>query len=111
MTEVSTIPRTPRLPVLFPSVITYPDLKVGRNVELGNYSFVGRNVSIGDDVTIGMNVVLEGDSKIGSRVVIDDCVIIKKGVNIADCQRVTLDRETEFNSLKSAAAEAKRPAV
>jgi UDP-N-acetylglucosamine acyltransferase len=51
--------------VIHESAIIHPSAKLGKNVQVGPFSYIGSDVEIGDDTIIESHVVVKGPSKIG----------------------------------------------
>ncbi|WOH38768.1 acyl-ACP--UDP-N-acetylglucosamine O-acyltransferase [Thalassotalea fonticola] len=52
--------------MIHPQAIIEPGAKLGKNVQVGPWTYIGNDVEIGDDCIIHSHVVIKGTSKIGS---------------------------------------------
>lgn len=51
--------------VIHPQAIIEPGAKLGKNVQVGPWTYIGNDVEIGDDCVIHSHVVIKGPNKIG----------------------------------------------
>lgn len=76
-------------------------VKIGRNVQLGDYLRLGEDIVIGDgciiddDVEIGDGVILDSDVHLGAWATVDSDVWISEGTYIAPATDVTEDVQAE----------------
>lgn len=70
-------------------------IKIGKNVQLGDWIYLSEDVQIGDNCILGDHVVIEGDVviddnvRIGSEVIVEPDVWIASGKIIPPCTIVT----------------------
>jgi len=63
---------------------------IGRNVRIGNLSFISHNVVVGQDTVIGHGVTINGNVTVGSGVWVGPGATIANGVTIGDRAHVSL---------------------
>ena len=64
------------------TAITYPDLQIGENCVIGNYSIVHPDVRIGNNVLIGSGCLIGHDVELGDHCFVSDYVAISGWVKV-----------------------------